>query len=165
MRRLAYLLIGLFLAKATAVVLFVLPYATLAGETGVLAWLREAYDLRVGVLIITGAALYGTVAWVAFVPSVRQKREAPGSKLASDLGHERAHRKTDFDALRAAAWRPGTPRSSCGRAFGRLGAWALAGLVALNAPAAKADAALVDGIFGYLDACIEAVDAELKNGV
>ncbi|MEO1494395.1 MAG: hypothetical protein AAFV19_19795 [Pseudomonadota bacterium] len=61
-RNAVVLLAVLFAAKAAAVVLFLLPSTSLAGETGFLAWLGQNYALRVCLLVVTGTALYGTLA-------------------------------------------------------------------------------------------------------
>ncbi|MEM0988747.1 MAG: hypothetical protein AAGK00_07680 [Pseudomonadota bacterium] len=61
LRAIALLLTGLFLAKAAAVVLFLLPYASISPRWELLTWLGQNYDVRVGLLVVTGVALYGTV--------------------------------------------------------------------------------------------------------
>ena len=70
----AVLLIAvLFVAKAAAVILFLLPATSLAGETGFLAWLGQNYAVRICLLVVTGVALYGTLAAFALssLPTTR----------------------------------------------------------------------------------------------
>jgi NADH:ubiquinone oxidoreductase subunit 3 (subunit A) len=78
-KALAYLLVALFLAKAAACVLFLLPYSSIAGESGLLAWLGQNYEVRVGLLIVTGFALYGTVLILA-AASLFGRREPPSQE-------------------------------------------------------------------------------------